>query len=642
MIKCIDAFTLALTKLRARKVRTIVTTILASLLFGVLIAGSLIVNGLFDSVGNFSRDGLTNRYIVSVNNAVVNTASTSVLRDPNLITQAKERYAELVKEKTVEAKRLGLAYSQINDQPPYTEGSDGIERLSLNDKNGITQALLAEKFGNKASIDDAKLKLRAAQYRATEVFTVENLYIKRGATLNVLSKGKEVFYDASDDSELNANYTLPVIDSTFPIAPSNLTAPFMLPNNAGWTADSNSLPIVIPQNVAEQLLDLITPTSTATASQKLEHIKQVRSKATDFTFRACYRNDASISLIQQTVVQQKEIKSQTGRKDYKTPSLIYGLPDDTKCANPTVVNDTRTVEQKKKDENQKAFDQTFGFYNEPESYFVTFKIVGISPAQSTDTEQNRNTGDVVNNLLKTSGVGQLIPEDLYEQIPDKSKYTDILKYEPSFILGSEDNKTRYVEFSSAADAQKFIDEQSCTTQMDGTCKPVGRDYIVRLAFSESIALNDIRSKVAEWFAVAVIGAIFLAAIIMWITIGRTVADGRRETAVFRAIGFKRIDVSLVYIIYTVILSLLTTILSGVIGFVGAYLVNEMYSPELTAQAQYAFGGLDLTKEIILINVNYEQLGIIAIACLATGLLSVIIPLLRNVRRSPIEDMRDDG
>lgn len=177
--------------------------------------------------------------------------------------------------------------------------------------------------------------------------------------------------------------------------------------------------------------------------------------------------------------------------------------------------------------------------------------------------------------------------------------------------------------------------------MDGTCKPAGREYMAKLAFSESIALNDIRSKVTEWLAVTVISAIFLAAIIMWITIGRTIADGRRETAVFRAIGFKRIDISLIYTMYTVMLSLFIVILSGLIGVVGASIANELYSPQLTAQAQYAFGGLDLTKEFSLIGINYEQLSIIVIACLGTGLLGAIIPLLRNVRRSPIRDMRDE-
>lgn len=146
-------------------------------------------------------------------------------------------------------------------------------------------------------------------------------------------------------------------------------------------------------------------------------------------------------------------------------------------------------------------------------------------------------------------MGQMIPKDLYDKIPDKSKYADILAFEPYYLLGNEDNRTRYVEFSNATDAQKFIDEQSNDVQMDGTCVPAGRDYMASLAFNDSVALNDIRSKVSDWFGFAVLGVVVLAAIVMWITIGRTIADGRLETAVFRAIGFKRIDISLVYITY---------------------------------------------------------------------------------------------
>lgn len=641
MIRLSDATLLAFAKLRTRKIRTIITILLASLLFGVLIASSLITNGAFSSVDSFSKDGLTNRYIVRVNNAVINTSSTSVLRDPALIAEAKKRYETLVEKKTSEAKRLGLSYNQVSDQPPYLVTPDGAERLYPNDRNGIVQSLLNERYGEQTYIDDMKLESIAKTYSATKLFTVDTFSIVRGASLNVLPDGKEVFYDASDDAELNANYTTPIIDSSFPIAPSDLTAPFMLPNNAEWSASDGTLPIIVPQNVAEKLMGMDSIEASATAEQKLERIRDVRDKAAGFTFQTCYRNEASISLIQQTIAQQKEIKTHSGDKEYEMPSVIYELPDVTECANPVISGDTRTTAQKTQDNNQEIFDKEFGLYNDPESYFVSFKVVGISPAQSND-QPNRSAGDVVNDLLKTSGIEQMIPKDLYDKILDKSKYADILAFEPYYLLGNEDNKARYVEFSNATDAQGFIDEQSCTTQTDGTCKPAGRDYMATLAFSDSVALNDIRSKVSDWFGFAVLGIVILAAIVMWITIGRTIADGRHETAVFRAIGFKRIDIALVYIIYTVVLSISSAVLAGVIGLTAAFIVDRAYAPQLTAQAQYAFGGLDLTKEFSLVGFNTEQLSIILIACLATGVLSMIVPLIRNVRRSPIKDMRDDG
>ena len=128
---------------------------------------------------------------------------------------------------------------------------------------------------------------------------------------------------------------------------------------------------------------------------------------------------------------------------------------------------------------------------------------------------------------------------------------------------------------------------------------------------------------------------------MWITIGRTITDSRRETAVLRAIGFKRIDITLIYTTYTIILSLFVTLFSLGIGFATATVADHTLSPDLTARAQYAFGGLDTAKQFTLIGVDAHQLTLIVVACMITGLLSVIMPLALNVRRNPIRDMRED-
>lgn len=82
-----------------------------------------------------------------------------------------------------------------------------------------------------------------------------------------------------------------------------------------------------------------------------------------------------------------------------------------------------------------------------------------------------------------------------------------------------------------------------------------------------------------------IGVVLLAAVIMWITVGRAIADGRHETATFRAIGFKRGDIATVYILYTVILFILVAIFAAGIGYLGAYIANRQLAPLLTTQAQ---------------------------------------------------------
>ncbi len=647
MIKLGDTILLAFTKLRTRKLRTIMTIILASLLFGVLVATSLVMTGAFRSIDAFRRDGLTSRYIVGVTNAPGDPmALHKLLRDPTLIKEAKSRYQALVTRKTAEAKRFGLSYTQASDQPPYSQATNGDETLSINDPNGIAHDLLAEKFSSQPAFDDAKLHNIADKYGATSFFESENYSVKRGSTLAVLPSSGEKFYDQSDDAAINANHQAPILDPGLLISPANITKPFMLPNNGNWKPSDNSIPIILPQNTIEQLLGLEKLPANASSSVKLTRFKEVRNKAESLRFQACYRNDASQALIQQVVQQQKDIEAHVGDKDYRQPDFTYNLPDPKTCQEPTVKNDMRTTAEKKADENQAAFDQEFGKDTTPVSYFVSFKVVGVSPVeQSAGNQQStssRNLSDILSNLLETSGVGQAVPESLYNRIPDKSKYDDIFTYAPTYFFArNEDNRQRYVEFATAAGAIKFVDEQSCTTQYDNTCKPLGRPYQASLSFSNSAALDDIRTKATTWFNYALIGVIALAAVVMWITIGRTIADGRRETAVFRAIGFKRIDIAMVYVLYTILLSILVAACAVGIGFVGAVVMNQKFGPILTAQAQYGFGGLDLSKSVNLISVDTKQIGLLLLACLATGLVSMIIPLLRNVRRSPIRDMRDE-
>lgn len=647
MIKLADTTLLALTKLYSRKVRTIITVLLASLLFGVLIAASLVMTGAFRSVASFREDGLTSRYIVGVSNAISDpTLLHKLLRDPVLIKEAKSRYEALVAKKTIEAKRLGLTYTQASDQPPYTQAINGDETLSVNDSNGIIHDLLTKKFSGQPVFDDSKLRSITERYGATSFFESEYYMVKRGSSLSVLPSGGEKLYDQSDDTDVNTNRQTPILDSSAVISPSNITEPFMLPNKGRWKPSDNSIPIILPQNIIEQLLGLEILPDNASPSAKLSRLRVIRSKAESLSFQACYRNDVSQALIQRAIQQQKGNKAHSGEKDYRKPNLTYSLPDPKTCQEPIVKSDTRTITEKKTDENQVTFDKEFGKDTKPVSYFVSFKVVGVSPTEQFPQNQQqvpsaRSMSDLLNSMLSTFGIGQTIPKALYDQIPDKTKYKDIFTYTPMYLFGNEDNKQRYVEFATAKDATKFIDEQSCTIQYDNTCKPLGHPYQAFVSFSNSVALDDIQYKTREWLRYAMLAVIVLAAVIMWITIGRAIADGRHETAVFRAIGFKRSDIAAVYILYTVMLSALVAILAIFIGWFGAFITNRQFAQPLTAEAQYSFSGLDMTKEVNLTGFDQEQLILILAACFATGLLSLIIPLVSNVRRSPIRDMREE-
>ena len=423
----------------------------------------------------------------------------------------------------------------------------------------------------------------------------------------------------------------------------------ILPNNAGWQPDGKSLPIVLPQNVIEQLLGIKKITSDASFEEKLSRLKKIRENITNLTFKMCYRNDVSSSQIQKAITQKKEIEANKDKKDYQKPKLIYNLPDASSCSNAVIASDTRTKEEKLQDSKQKLFDEKFGKNTSPVSKFITFKVVGMSPSgkdvlnpqQKQQEEKARTFKDIINGILKPSDIGQMIPKKLYDELTNKEDYADLFTYKPFYMMGNEDNKRRFVEFKNADDAQKFINEKSCIVQYDNTCKPFGNPYQASLMFSNSSALDDAQNTISGWLVYLIVAIAFLATIIMWFMISRMIADSRHETAVFRAIGFKRIDITFIYLLYVFMLTILIMMFALLFGVIGTLLVDVQFSTNLTVQAQYVFGDFWQNKQVNLAYFDYQKIAFILILIFSISLISIIVPLYRNVRRNPIKDLKEE-
>ena len=172
------------------------------------------------------------------------------------------------------------------------------------------------------------------------------------------------------------------------------------------------------------------------------------------------------------------------------------------------------------------------------------------------------------------------------------------------------------------------------------CKSADKPFVLSAFGSNSIALDDAKRGVTIallWISGVVT---VIAAVIAGLTIGRTIADGRRETAVFRAIGFKRFDISQVYITYTMLLSLLVMVFALAVGVLVALLAHNALWLETTVQAQLALGLTDVSQRFTYIGVS-EKLVIVCGAVLSAGFIGMLLPLMRNVRRNPIRDMRDE-
>ncbi len=634
MIQLNDALILASTKLHVHRIRTLLTVLLSSLLFSALIGSVIISEGITKSVTAFNSEGLNNHYLVL---AQADSPFTgNVLGNNEIIKLAQQKGEELIIAKKAEAKRLGIDYIAANEPSAViTQTSLGQNTSThINFQSYAATEAIQEYATQHPSSGINELKQAASSYHPTSFYTSTDTGVSSGA-ITIMQDGKENLTPSDNervDLDFFHNTPLSIVDS-------NLTKPFILSNSG---AKNGNIPLIISYSTAEKILGLDKLPSSASAKQRYDRVRQLYTEISkdNTTIHTCYRNSVSQQQIDLAISQADEIAKNKDKKDYQKPSLIYGLPATETCSQATIISDTRTNTEKKAQVAQDQFDSEFGQVVTPMQQKLTFQVIGLSPSESDNN--NTTFSSILSGIVGSSltNGANVIPSDLLDQMQNASAIKSIILSNNGNPL-SAPRPNYYVEFSSAADAKAFIDEKSCSTGSDGICASPGRLFQLMTSGNNSIALQDLLKKITQIITIATLIVTALAIVIMTSMVGRTIADSRRETAVFRALGAKRGDIAVVYSAYTLCLTIFIAIISllGGIGF--AYSFNAYYSQDTTLQAKLLFDAVNSNLSFNFFSINTRLLGIVMAVILIAGIISVFIPLLRNVSRNPIKDMRDE-
>ncbi len=638
MIRLRDATTLALTKLRTRKIRLIVTVVVSGLLFTGLATASMVARGTFESIDSFSQEGFGSRYIVSG----TSMPSFGYMENQDIIMRAKQIHEELVTRKTAEAKRLRLTYDPKSDLGPLQsfDTPDGTHQTLDTTHPAAVQAIQEYKATQKGP-DLEAMKAQASAYGAERFYQTDQLpFMTDGSVIKVLKDGEESF----DQKEMpnGPPRGLDSFSMMWQSASAELLEPFMLPGQSLVRTDDNKVPIIVPVTAAEELLGLQSLPASANADDRLARLKELREKAGALSFEICVRNRTSQELVGQAIAVKQEVEARKDDRDYRQPPLVYGLPTES-CGEVPIVRDVRTAAEKQQAERQEEFDRIFG-KQPPTQEKIVFRVVGVTPDIYEGAASR--VGEIIKSLVTSSlGSGWFSPKEYIDERPVlKTLFdgtSDVYSFPPAY----------YAEFAAAEDAVRFMDEGSCNPDfsvvMEGgkdpyqQCADDGKPFTLSSYGSNSLALDSARRGFGRIFRYATLAVALIAAVIMMGTVGRMIADSRRETAVFRAIGAKKLDISLIYIIYTFMLALLISAFAVIVGAAIAQFVHTKYSPAATVEALVAYNASDLTRSFRLYSFYWpEMLQLIGLA-LVGGVISAVLPLIRNLRRNPIRDMRDD-
>lgn len=624
MIRLGDATIIAMTKLQTHRVRLSIAITIASLLLAVIATGLFVTAGAFKSIDRFSRQGLNDRYLVSFS---IYSMSSGQPNDA-MLKRASEIRTQLIAEKTAKAKALGIEYDPKLEEPVILPESYPGQPDILNFKSQAAEMARKEPY-EKMPYTWQTAQDVAKKYDAKGLYSFKR-FEPFEATPQLMENGREKFSLEPPSYSLDAD--------KFPqgvsILPATLTKPFESVTSP--SKDPNAVPVIVPYSYAEKALGYKKLPNNAPAKEKLDRISTVQRGAGEIYVSICFRNEKSASQITEALTAARDQARSKDTPNYQKPDVVYGLPAPDSCGAPVVTRDVRTTAQKKleREQNELASMTVPGKPiqppAQPEQRKVVFRVTGIAPdgpsydkGMSLQSLASTVAGSHLNNqwVVPADKVGPIVPA-----------------VQPPAPTESMEDATHVFEFSSAEKAKTFIDEMKCPL---ANCEDPKREFQLMQFGSNSIIVSQLHSGVMQVLLIAGGVAGVIASIILMAIVGRMIADGRRETAVFRAIGAHRIDIALIYAVYTFLVSLAIGGISVLSAVAAAQALNMQYGGEVTAQALLSFGASDPNRVFSLLSVEWlDALMVIGLA-LAAGAIGMIIPLLRNVRRNPIKDMRDE-
>lgn len=674
MMRVSDAAILAGTKLKTRRVRMTITSVIAGLLFIVAICLSLLVSGVIKSVENFNKEGYGSRYLVSLNADPSLGADGSIYNrlqdDKDLQAELELKYKTYKKEKAAYAKLVGAEYDPKNE-PPLFEEFDGIKNPNfsvsvlnefLMQNQGIDSDLInksADKISNSSEV--------IASYEVVPIGSNEfgpgssSIKTEQKYSLNPIIDGQEYGLDDKEQiqySSAGQPQPLKAFTESLGVADDRLTHPLYFDGiNVDNIINENRVPVIAPYEAVQEILGLkpySDDDSNVTNEQRLERYRRVREDAKGLKFSVCVRNQSSINSLNKA--KETQSQQQLAVKDSKLqkPSLLLEAGKDP-CSGIAVVKDVRTEDEKKfaiAQEKLENYD-TPGLLATPTQRLVEFEVIGIMQGSRSNVS-SFSISSIVRELISTRPFGYqiqwAIPESsINKTIPELSTKVAAQQISP----GQYGETVKVIELENAAQVKDLMDKVQCdynfnemidpgSFQIKGdSCKEQGRIFSVAPFGSNSVALDQVKSVFNGIFKWVLIVITAISSVILIGIVGKIISDSRRETAVFRAIGAKRFDIAQIYLTYSFFLGSIIAIVAMSIGILIVGFIHNKYSAGLSVDAVISYGSKDLNKTFELYAVDPKQLGVIVFAIIGAALLSALLPLLTNLRRNPIKDMRDE-
>lgn len=665
MIRPRYALKLARTKLRSKRGILVASIIVSSLLFAALIAAIIVFQGAQKSAVRFVEAANNEQYLVSVKPNIPQSVTNlyeggSLQLSPETIRTLKAFEKEYYAAERAKYEAADVEYNEALEVPALKPSIiidpkvPEDQRVMLDYSSPVLDAFLAQRFNEYAKTAQNKfddLKKLGAQYGAMGYYTQGSSMLSGLPALRVVQNGKEDFgTQYINEAQLMTADKNAVHNGIYSFVDEQLLKRHL----ATAPTELRGIPVIPAAQEITKLfgeeLSLPAEPRNEEGSEKVHTawLQKVQEAAVGFTYQACYRNATEQQLIEKIQRDYSDMEMHKDDVGYQKPTLLYQLPTEA-CGDITVQSDTRSTEEKQATQQFEDGLKRLGTYEAPAHRLLTFQIVGVSYAEPYIYSPT-NATDFTKGLLSGTadtlrGMSTPIPRQLYQSLPNELKFDDLTTSARgrTASVNNEDFAQRIVAFRTIDEARRFISDVGCPERYDGTecpklfyTSPYGSNYLL---------LDDMAKAFVTVLGIAFPVVLGFALVIIWFTMSRMMAENRKETAVYRAMGARRGDIVAIYITYTLLVAVRIALVSLGVGIAAAFIVDLVYAPHITATAASMFGMVSSAPTVSLFDSTspaaLSLVGAVVGLIFVVGLIASIQPLVRNVLRPPVRDMRSE-
>ena len=548
MIRPSYALKLARTKLRSKRGMLAASVIVASLLFAVLIATIIVFTGAEKSAQRFIEKAGNNSYLVKTEPNIprekILFSQRLSLAEVREIKVFEKRYYQMLREKYASLK---LTYNEASEVPALQPAAwadktlPEEQRVVVNSSSPVIQAMEAQKieaYAKTATNKLSDLRKIGGKYGAKGYYIAGTpSLLPQIPAMRIIQNGKEDFSVSEPKGGASAYevYINSAYNSAYNFSDQRVLSRYLLTTKA---SELKGIPVIITAQEAAALFGKNAGIGKEPAAphEKRAWLKSVQEKLNGQTYQACYRNSAEQTMLEKIQRDYVEMKNNEGAAGYEKPHLLYDYPTQP-CGDIVVKEDSRTSAEKQADMNADDVQKKLGMYVAPRHQLVTFQIVGIKYAQPY-IDYTKGLDEYVKSLLTAQNTSMTldIPLQMYNTLPEHLKAQDIRREHsarPSRSMdANEDFAARVLEFASPEKARAFLDNETCPSS-NTQC---GKKFLAAPYGSNYLIVDEIGKLFTKIAAIAFPVALGLAALIIWFTVSRIMAENRKETTVYHEIG----------------------------------------------------------------------------------------------------------